>query len=104
MTLHVDPDDLRRAARRARRAAEPLASYDFEPRDVKDTTFGHVELAAWFLAVADQCDKAGRALYDGATDMADTLDLRASDYETTDQQEAGRYRPPFAWPPAGLVP
>lgn len=60
---------------------------------VDPTSLGHVELAAWLAAVADQCTKAHQALADGVTDLAVDLRTTATTYETTDDAQATRYQP-----------
>src|SRR5690349_19097229 len=73
MGYEVVVEELRTAAGQYERTVSDLAGYDFEAANVAADTFGHVELAAWYAAVADQCDNAGRALHDGATGLATSL-------------------------------
>lgn len=84
MTIEVEPQDLRTAASALRGPTQSLIGYDFPEENVSPTSFGHVELAAWFLAVVDQCDKAGDALGTGAEDLATQLVAAADDFTATD--------------------
>jgi len=84
MTIEVEPQDLRNAATALRTPTQSLVGYDFPEENVSPTSFGHVELAAWFLAVVDQCDKAGDALGTGAESLAQRLVTAADDFTTTD--------------------
>ena len=54
---------------------------------------GHVELAAWLGAVADQCAEASRALHDGAVELGADLRAAAAHYESTDEAVAQGFRP-----------
>lgn len=67
---------------------------------------GHVELAAWLGAVAEQCVEAGRALHDGAVGLAEDLRSAAHHYESTDDGVAEMFRPTFPFPfgPGGTSP
>lgn len=89
MTIEVEPQHLRAAARDLRTPTQSLVGYDFPEENVTPESFGHVELAAWFLAVVDQCDKAGDALGTGCESLAARLELAAADFTTTDQDVAG---------------
>lgn len=99
MTIEVEPQDLRNAASDLRTPTQSLVGYDFPEEHVSPTSFGHVELAAWFLAVVDQCDKAGDALGTGAESLAQRLVTAADDFTTTDQGVAGWFGGgPGGWP------
>lgn len=91
MTIEVEPQDLRHAATALRTATQSLVGYDFPEAEVSPTSFGHVELAAWFLAVVDQCDKAGEALGTGAESLAQRLVAAADDFTATDLGVAGLF-------------
>ncbi|MFC6285506.1 hypothetical protein ACFP3Q_06195 [Nocardioides sp. GCM10027113] len=92
-SIEVEPGALRAAAARLRSATSPLVDYDFPEEHVTPTSFGHVELAAWFLAVVDQCDKAGQALGAGGESLAGRLAAAADDFTATDQGVASGFRP-----------
>jgi hypothetical protein len=62
---------------------------------VEPNSFGHIELAAWVKAVAEQCDNATQALHDGADGLADSLVEAAHHYETTDNSVAQNFQGPF---------
>lgn len=99
MTIEVEPQDLRDAATDLRAPTQSLIGHDFPDEHVSPTSFGHVELAAWFLAVVDQCDKAGDALGTGAESLAERLVAAADDFTTTDQGVAGWFDGgPSGWP------
>lgn len=89
MSFEVEPQDLRAAATRLRTPSQSLIGYDFPEEHVRPESFGHVELAAWFLAVVDQCDKAGDALGTGCESLAQRLVAAADDFTATDQGVAG---------------
>ena len=85
------------ASPRAATATSPssLGPDGVELDHVEPTSFGHIELAAWVKAVAEQCDHATQALHDGAAGLADNLDAAAYYYETTDESVAQNFRAPF---------
>jgi hypothetical protein len=105
MTYEIDPALVRSMASRYDAAVAPLAHHDLPTTRVAADTFGHVELAAWFAAVADQVDEAGRALHDAVTTMATNLRVVAKDAETADDDAAARFTPPpaFAPPPGDIA-
>ena len=63
------------------------------------THMGHVELAAWLGAVAEQCTEASKALHDGAVDLGEDLRTAATHYETTDEAVAQGFSTPFGSSP-----
>ena len=81
MSYDVLVENLRQAAAQMRSTTQPLSGYDFHSTNVTGESFGHVELAEWFEAVADQCDKAGKALRSGAEALAGQLEYAADTYE-----------------------
>lgn len=91
MTIEVEPQDLRAAAAALRAPTQSLIGHDFAEEHVNPTSFGHVELAAWFLAVVDQCDKAGDALGTGAEHLAAHLVAAADDFALTDTGVTDRF-------------
>jgi hypothetical protein len=95
MGYEVLAESLRAAARDMRSTTQPLAGYDFHSSNVTAESFGHVELAQWFQAVGDQCDKAGQSLRSGAEELAGQLEYAASTYERTDGEVAGWFQSPF---------
>lgn len=95
MSFEVLASGLRAAAGRYRDVAGSLGPDGVELDNVEPTSFGHIELAAWVKAVAEQCDHATQALHDGAVGLADNLDAAAYYYETTDESVAQNFRPPF---------
>lgn len=95
MSYDVLVENLRRAAGDFRSMVAPLAGYHFATVDVSGEAFGHVELAGWYVAVADQCDNAGQALHDGAGALATSLDYAANQYEQTDQGVAQGFSGPL---------
>lgn len=98
MTYDVLVGELRAAAGHYRDVADSLGTDAVEITHIDPTSFGHIELAAWVKAVADQCDKATAALHDGATGLADSLDASAHYYESTDQNVATSFTPTFDSP------
>ncbi len=62
---------------------------------VTPAVLGHVELAAWLGAVADQCEKATQALVEGGERIADSLDTAAHHYESTDEAAGLLFSSPF---------
>jgi hypothetical protein len=99
MSYEVLVEQLRAAAGDYRTVAGSLGTDGVEVTHLEPGSVGHVELAAWMRAVADQCDKATRALHDGATGLADSLQASAGYYETTDQGVADAFRSPFGYSP-----
>ncbi len=95
MSYEVLVENLRQAAARMRSTTQPLAGYDFHSTNVSGESFGHVELAEWFQAVADQCDQAGKALRSGAEAIAGQLEFAADNYEQTDNGVANQFQTPF---------
>jgi hypothetical protein len=95
MSYDVLASELRAAAGRYRTVADSLGTDAVEITHLEPDSFGHIELAAWVKAVADQCDKATTALHDGVTGLADSLDAAAHSYDTTDQCVATQFTPLF---------
>lgn len=95
MSYEVLVDNLRSAAGKYDAIAGKLGTDGVQVTHVDPDSFGHVELAAWTKAVADQCHQATRALHDGAAGLADGLDAAARHYETTDQGVASSFASPF---------
>ncbi len=93
MGYEVVVEELRTAAGSYERTVGDMASYDLDATNVAADTFGHVELAAWFSAVAEQCDNAGQALHDGATGLAASLRAQATTYEGTDANVGATFGP-----------
>ena len=104
MSFDVLVEELRTAARTLRSVTSPLVGYDLETTNVTAESFGHVELAAWFAAVGDQCDRAGKALRTGAEVLSDSLDYAAGQYESTDDGVARLFRQPWQSPMLGDTP
>ncbi len=102
MSFEVLVDNLRAAAGRYRKVADSLGSDGVEITHLDPTSFGHVELAAWVKAIAEQCDNATVALHDGAGGLADSLVETARYYETTDTDVAQSFQSPFT--PGGFTP
>ena len=103
MTYEINPQLVRTMAGKYDAAVAPLAGYDFPTTRVAADTFGHVELAAWFSAVADQFDEAGRALHTSVTTMASDLRVAAHDAEAADDAAAqGLTIAPYS-PPSDLA-
>ncbi|GAA2140199.1 hypothetical protein GCM10009844_09630 [Nocardioides koreensis] len=98
MSYDVLVEELRAAARTLRSVTGPLAGYDFETSNVTAESFGHVELAEWFRAVGEQCDKAGTALRSGAEVLGDSLEYTATQYESTDEGVGLLFRRPLQSP------
>jgi hypothetical protein len=96
MSYEVLVENLRAAAQKTRSTTQPLAGYDFHETNVSGESFGHVELADWFKAVAEQCDTAGRSLRSGAEALAGQLDYAATTYEQTDTGVADQFQTPFS--------
>ena len=85
MGYQVLIENLTGAAGELRTVAKPLDAYALDSSNVNGATCGHVELAAWFDAVVEQCDRAGQALHDGADVLASSLDAGASVYSEADE-------------------
>ena len=96
MSYEVLVDNLRAAAGDYETVADSLGSDGVEIDHVDPTSFGHVELAAWVKAIGEQCDKATKALHDGATGLGDSLDAAANHYETTDETIGTVFQSPFS--------
>jgi hypothetical protein len=96
MSYEVLVDNLRAAAGRYEKVADSLGSDGVEINHVDPTSFGHVELAAWVKAIGEQCDKATKALHDGATGLGDSLDATANHYETTDETIGTVFQSPLS--------
>ena len=95
MSYEVLVDNLRAGAGRYRTIASSLGADGVEITHVDPASFGHIELAAWVKAVAEQCDAATGALHDGAIGLADGLDAAAHHYETTDVGVGQTFQSPF---------
>ena len=98
MSFDVLVEELRSAARTLRSTTSPLVGYDLETSNVTAESFGHVELAEWFVAVGEQCDRAGKALRSGAEVLSDSLEYTAGQYEHTDDGVALLFRRPLGSP------
>src|SRR4051812_43668285 len=96
MSYDVLIDNLRTAAGRYRTVASSLGTDGVDVDHADPTAFGHVELAAWVKAVAEQLDHATTALHDGASNLAAGLDTAAHHYETTDDQVGNAFQSPFS--------
>ena len=96
MSYEVLVDNLRAAAGRYRTVASSLGTDGVEITHVEPTSFGHIELAAWVKAIAEQCDAATKALHDGAGSLAEGLDSAAHHYETTDVSVGQTFQSPFS--------
>ncbi|MGB0102187.1 MAG: type VII secretion target [Nocardioides sp.] len=107
MTYDVLIDHLRSAAGSYRSVAGDVGD-PVELTHVAPDSIGHVELAAWLTAVVDQCEQATAALEDGASGLADSLEVAARHYESTDQAVADGFTPfgtsPFGTGPFGTGP
>lgn len=105
MGYQVLIENLEAAAKSLRTTVKGMGDYDFGETNVSGASFGHVELAAWFDAVAEQCDNAGQALHDGAEQLAASLDASARRYRDGDLAVADilagytKYGPPAVTPP-----
>jgi hypothetical protein len=100
MSYEVLVDDLRAAAGRYRTIASSLGADGVELAHVDPSSMGHIELAAWIKAVAEQCDAATQALHDGAVGVAEGLESAARHYETTDTAVGQAFQTPFELGPA----
>lgn len=95
MSYAVLVENLRAAAGKYRTVAGSVGTEGVQVTNVKPDSLGHIELAAWLEAVADQCQKATKALHDGASGLADSLEASARYYENTDQAVGSTFRMPF---------
>lgn len=95
MSYEVLAGDLRAAAGSYRTVASSTGTDGVAPTHVDPGSLGHIELAAWLTAVAEQCHNATKALHDGAEGLAEGLDAAAHHYETTDQCVAQTFTTPF---------
>lgn len=95
MSYEVLIGNLRTAAGSYRTVASSLGTDGVELTNLTPESVGHIELAAWVKAIAEQCDNATKALHDGATGLAGSLDASAHYYESTDQGVATTFQPPF---------
>lgn len=103
MTYEVLVTSLRKAAGRYRDVADKTGEV-VAVTHVEPDSLGHVELAAWLQAVADQCDKAHTALGEGAHALADGLDASAATYEATDEDAGSLFRAPLGSGPLSTFP
>jgi hypothetical protein len=94
MTYEVLVEELRAASGVYRAVAEELGPGSICLTHRTPEHLGHVELAAWLGAVAEQCTEASRALHDGAVDLAEDLQTAAAHYESTDDSVARTFRFP----------
>lgn len=94
MGYDINPARVRKLAHRYDEAAAPLANFDFVSVNVSGETFGDVELAAWFSAVAQQFDEAGGALHDGTAELAENLRTTAYFAEQTDDHASTTFTSP----------
>lgn len=106
MSFEVIIDGLRSAGDKYESCVSEMVGYDFATVGVSGASFGHIELAAWFSAVADQCDNAGQALHDGAAGLAASLRAAANDYEATDNNVSNTWKDPLSqlYLPGGARP
>ncbi len=95
VTYDVLVDDLRSAAGDYRGVAASLGTSGVTITHITPDSLGHVELAAWLEAVAEQCANATRALHDGANDLGTDLDTAATGYETSDHEARDAFTSPF---------
>ncbi len=95
MSFEVIIEDLRTAADDLESMVAPLAGYSLGAPKADAEDVGHVELAAWLVAVLEQADKAGEALHDGADALADRLRGAALYYEDSDDAARQRFLSPF---------
>lgn len=96
MSFEVLVEELRSAAGDYRAVADELGAGAICLTYRDPDNMGHVELAAWLGAVAEQCAEASRALHDGAVGLGEDLRTAAAHYETTDDSVATMFRSPFA--------
>lgn len=101
MSFEVVIEDLRKAAGDLDSMVAPLAGYSLGAPEADAEAVGHVELAAWLVAVLEQADKAGAALHDGAGALADRLRGAALFYEQSDGNAHQSFRSPFGPPATG---
>ncbi|WP_121256534.1 type VII secretion target [Nocardioides ferulae] len=99
MSYDVLVGELRAAAALHQGVIDGLGSQAVDLSGNDPTVLGHVELAAWLTAVADQCEKAHQALTDGQTSLADGLETAAADYESTDEAVGLDFLSPFTGEP-----
>ncbi len=111
MTYEVLAQDLTAAAGEFRSMTSPLSGYELTLTNMEPESLGHIELAAWLVAVDEQCDNAGRALRAGAEDLGNALDSSASYYTQADETASSEFdflQPPgvgpFASPLGGPTP
>lgn len=106
MTYVVLVEELRGAAGAYRGVADELGAGALCLTYRDPDNMGHVELAAWLGAVAEQCVEASQALHDGAVGLAEDLQTAGHHYETTDDGVAEMFRPTFPFPfgPPGAPP
>ena len=97
MSYEVLVEELRSAAGRHRDVVsamgDPVPLVEPDPQRI-----GHVELAAWLGAVREQCHQAHEALRSDTSGLADSLDVAAQGYESTDQCVAQSFTPTFGQP------
>lgn len=95
MTYNVVAADLTAAAGELRTMTSGLSGYQLDLTNIEPDSVGHVELAAWLVAVGEQCDNAGQALRGGALGLAESLDASATYYTQADETSAQAFRSPF---------
>jgi len=98
MSYEVLVQELRDAAGEYDGVASSLGVTPVVIDHVTPDSLGHIELAAWLMAVAEQCGNAHTALNDGLGALALGLRTSAIDYETTDDQVADFFVDPFSGP------
>lgn len=99
MTLDVEPEQVRDAARELERAAEPVGCLFLSATNATAEKFGHVELAGWAASLLEYGARIGTELSTAATTMATGLRTTADDLEAQDER-AKSLLTPFDWLPA----
>lgn len=88
MSYDVIARELHSGAGELREVVSGMAGYDLAITNAGPDSLGHVELASWLKAVAEQCDLAGQALHDGAMGIAGAVDTAGNTYQNSDESNA----------------
>lgn len=95
MTLEVEPEELRSAAKKLDKAAQPLACLHVPTKGATGEAFGHVELASWTVAMLEYSAEINGQLSSEASTMAGSLRATADDLEARDRQAGQLFQSPL---------
>lgn len=81
-------ENLTAAASKLSGIASALDGYDFKETNADGKSFGHVELAEWFVATCEHNDETGTSLGQTSGRLGSQLSRAAELYRDTDQASA----------------